>query len=314
MANDRTSSPAGPVGVIDLGSNTVLLLVLGPDGAPLLERSIITRLGEGVFERGRLSEAARERSRAAATELVREAREAGCQRIVVVATEALRRAEDGAAFLDGLGRSLSLDQARILSGEEEARATIEASRSRGDPVCVIDVGGGSTEIAWSRAGRVRGISLALGSVRLTEACVSGHPVARSELLALRSHARAVLARAAAELPPGPWPSGRVVAVAGTATTLAALDQRLERYDPDRVEGYVMTAERLDAWVERLAALTLEARRGLPGLEPGRADVIVAGARILREVLASLGAPDFTASGRGVRYGIALALLAGREAV
>ena len=125
---------------------------------------------------------------------------------------------------------------------------------------------------------------------------------------------AELVRRAPELPAGPWTRGDVVAVAGTATTLAALDQRLDPYDAERVEGHMMTLERLAAWIERLAALTLEARRVLPGLEPGRADVIVAGAVILREVLAALGAPAFAASGRGVRYGVARALLAGREAV
>lgn len=331
MANDsppprspRAGSPAAPrpaldrVAVVDIGTNTVLLLVLDRKRGVLVDESVITRLGESVFERGALAPQAVARTRSAVVALARSARDAGAERVVAVGTEALRRARDGADFLADLERVAGLDAAWLLSGDREAELTIAASRrARGDgAIAVIDVGGGSTEVAWSVAGGGRGLSLPLGSVRLTEACLQAgaETVSPAELDALRRRSREGAGPLARALPSRAWARDEVVAVAGTATTLAALDQRLEPYDASLVEGYALTREALTRWIERLAALPLARRRELPGLEPGRADVIVAGAVVLDEVLDVLGAPAFRVSGRGVRHGAALALLDGREPV
>src|SRR5262249_34341314 len=146
---------------------------------------------------GRLHPDAVERTRAAVAEFARRARALGAARLVGVGTEALRRARDGADFLAGLQRAGLLDRARVLEGEEEAACAIEARRrSAGSArVIVIDVGGGSTELAWLGAGRVRGISLPLGSVRLTEALLPRHPVPASDLACLEAE----LAKATAPL-------------------------------------------------------------------------------------------------------------------
>src|SRR5262245_21904564 len=165
----------GRLAVIDLGSNTVLLLVVDANGRALEEGSRITRLGQGVFRSGQLHPEAIGRTRAAVADFAGRARARGARAVVGVGTEALRRARDGAALLEEFERSGLLDRARLLSGEEEARCAIEASWRLAGPAAgliVIDVGGGSTELAWTGSGAsggVRGISLPLGSVRLTEA-------------------------------------------------------------------------------------------------------------------------------------------------
>lgn len=299
-------NPTRKIGILDLGSNTVLLLVLDDSGSVVVDQARITRLGQGVFASGRLHADARGRTSAAVEELSALARACGVERLVAVGTEALRRARDGGDFLEELARRGLADEVRLLSGEEEARYAIEASR-RSAPgsgtLSVIDVGGGSTEVSCAEPARpVIACSLSLGSVRLTERCVTGDPVSIRELESLREAARAE-ARTL-DLPP----PARVVAVAGTATTLAALELSLEPYDPDAVEGRALTASQLEHWILRLAALPLAERTALPGLEPGRADVIVAGAVILAEVLAALGADAFRVSGRGVRWGLALEAL------
>lgn len=301
------SSLATRVGVIDLGSNTVLLLVLERGDRIVLERSRITRLGRGVFASGRLDPARAELTRGVVREFAAAARAAGAAVVVAVGTEALRRAQDGSDFLARLEAEAGLDAARLLSGVEEARFAIEASRrSASDPahLVVVDVGGGSTELAWTDSeGRVRGTSLPLGSVRLTEACVRHDPPLAAELVALRRAVSAVTRGLALELC-----DPEVVAVAGTATTLAALELALDRYDPERVEGFRIDARQLAGWIERLGPLTLSQRRALPGMEPGREDVILAGLIILQEALLALRSSKLRISGRGVRHGVALSLL------
>jgi exopolyphosphatase/guanosine-5'-triphosphate,3'-diphosphate pyrophosphatase len=214
--------------------------------------------------------------------------------------------------MERLRSEAGLEGARVLSGEEEATFAIEASRRvgrPGRPLVVIDVGGGSTEIAWStERGGVGGVSLPVGSVRLTEALVSSDPPDPDEIEAVREAVRDALGGVPLAGAMAGGAEREVTAVAGTATTLAALDQRLEPYDPDRVEGYRLERDRLEAWLERLSALTVVQRRVLPGMEAGRADVLPAGLVVLSETLSALAAPRFGVSGRGVRYGVALRLL------
>ena len=318
MANAEQARPRR-IGVFDLGSNTILLLVMGADGVVLRDLARITRLGQGVFDSGELAPAAVARTEAAVAEFAAQARRDGVERLVAVGTEALRRARGGAEFLAGLVRAGLVDGARLLSGDEEAELTLEATRlgvgQERDAIAVIDVGGGSTEVAWRarRADPVRGLSLPLGSVRLTEAHLPRHPIPSADLAALRAHVARAAEPLARALPEG-LPLAAVIAVAGTATTLAALELALVRYDPARVEGLALDRAQLARWIERLAALGVEARKRLPGLEPGRADVIVAGLVCLEEALVRLGVTHFRVSERGVRHGVALRILAGQLAV
>jgi exopolyphosphatase/guanosine-5'-triphosphate,3'-diphosphate pyrophosphatase len=224
----------------------------------------------------------------------------------------LRRARDGADFLADLQRSGVLDRARLLAGEEEAACAIEASRraaSASDRIVVIDVGGGSTELAWtSPQGRVRGISLPLGSVRLTEALLPRHPIPAHDLERLEARLERESASLVALRQDGLDARDReVVAVAGTATTLAAMELG-QSHDAASVEGRLLPIARVSHWIGALAALDVESRRRIPGLEPGRADVIVAGLAVLRAAMRAIGAGQVRASGRGVRHGVALRIL------
>jgi len=308
------------LGVIDVGSNTVLLLVIDANGSVIRDTSRITRLGQGVFASGALAPEAVERTRAAIADFAAQARADGVERLLAVGTEALRRACDGREFLARLVREGLVDAARLLSGEEEAVVTVEATRRTIGRACealaVIDVGGGSTEVAWrERAdGPISGLSLPLGSVRLTEALLPRHPVPAEDLALARVAVRSATEPLALALPRGLPKGATVIAVAGTATTLAALELALAPYDAERVEGFELEAERLEAWTERLASLGVAQRKRLAGLEPGRADVIVAGLVVLGGVLARLGTPRFAVSGRGVRHGVALRVLAGQMVI
>jgi exopolyphosphatase/guanosine-5'-triphosphate,3'-diphosphate pyrophosphatase len=316
-ASPRTG-PRTRIGVIDVGSNTVLLLVIDASGARVLDEAHITRLAQGLATGARLGEEPGRRTAEVVRKLARRARAEGADPLVAVGTDALRRASDGVPFLERLRSEAGLEGARVLSGEEEAAFAIEASRRAarpGRPLVVIDVGGGSTELAWSTdRGGVGAVSLPVGSVRLTEALVSSDPPTPDQIEAVREAARGALRGVVLEGATAGGAERDVTAVAGTATTLAALDQRLEPYDPDRVEGYRIGRDRLEAWVERLSALKVAQRRVLPGMEAGRADVLPAGLVVLSETLAALGASRFGVSGRGVRYGVALRLLEQPEAV
>ena len=311
MASNATAS--GPVvAVVDIGSNTVLVLVRDRAGT-LLEEARITRLGHRVFETGELDPAAARRTREAVEDFAARARSAGARTVVGVGTEALRSAHNGGEFLARLCEQGSLDRALLLSGQEEAGYTIEANRrGRGDgrALAVVDVGGGSTELAWTgEDGSVRGQSEPLGSVRYTEAFLPAHPIPAPHLERLRER----ICEAATAYP-RLAPETEVCAVAGTATTLAALDLALDPYDPACVEGYRLGADDVERWIGRLAALSIDERRELPGLEPRRADVIVAGLAILSGVLERIGARAFLVSGLGVRHGVALRLLDAAPAV
>ena len=319
MANVGQTRPAR-IGVLDLGSNTVLLLVLEADGRVVRDAAHITRLGQGVFASGALAPDAIERTRAAIAEFAALARAEGVVRVVAVGTEALRRARDGADFLARLVGDGLVDAARLLSGEEEAAVAVEATRLRvgatREALAVIDVGGGSTEVAWRERALdpISGLSLPIGSVRLTEALLPRHPVPARDRARLLAELERATEPLAAALPQGLPAHAEVVAVAATATTLAALELALVRYDAERVEGYELEIATLEAWLERLAGLGVAERQRLPGLEPARADVIVAGLAALHAVLGRLRVRRFAVSGRGVRHGVALRVLAGQMVI
>ena len=250
------------------------------------------------------------------SELSAQARELGAARVIGLGTEALRRAVDGADFLGELRAQGLLDEVTLLTGEQEAALAIEASvrpAATEDFLVVVDVGGGSTELAWKHgSGEVGCRSLPLGSVRLTEALISRQPLGPGDLERLRQAVR--LETESLSLGELGGRRLRVVAVAGTATTLAALDLGLETYSAGAVEGLERSTSVVSTWIERLAPMSVEARSALPGLEPGRADVIVAGLVVLEGVLELIARPSFSVSGRGVRHGAVLRLLEGRRLV
>jgi exopolyphosphatase/guanosine-5'-triphosphate,3'-diphosphate pyrophosphatase len=282
-------------GVVDLGTNSTRLLVADVlDGhvEEVERRTEITRLGEGVDERRKLLPLPIARVRNVLTEYRRDLQRLGAERVLTIATSAVRDAENGEAFLGEIEWSYGFTT-RLLTGDEEAALTLRGvatGRRLGDGTLVLDVGGGSTELITT-ASRT---SVDVGSVRLTERHLHSDPPTRNELEAA--------ARDVRELLPDLEPTG-AVGVAGTITTLAALE--LGGYDRERVHGYRLTREAVERQLERLASLPLSERRELPGLEPERAPVILGGAVVVREVLDRYGLDGLEVSERDLLHGAAL---------
>jgi exopolyphosphatase / guanosine-5'-triphosphate,3'-diphosphate pyrophosphatase len=293
------------VAAIDLGTNTTRLIVAEvTDGTvdALVRRTTITRLGEGVDARRRLLPLPITRVRNCLVEYRRELQGLGAERALLVATSAVRDAENGEAFLGEIEWSYGFTT-RLLSGEEEADLTLRGVGDVGEETIVIDIGGGSTELI-SAGERV---STELGSVRLTERFLESDPPVAGELEELAQAIRSVLEE-------HDLSAKRGIGVAGTVTSLAALDLGLVEYDPDRVHGHRLGQDAVRAQLERLAALTLAERREVPGLEPERAPVIVAGAAILLEVMRHLELSEIEVSERDLLDGAALEAAALPESV
>lgn len=304
--------PAARVAVVDLGTNSTRLLVADVRGGEVTEvarRTSVTRLGEGVDATGRLDEAAVERVcetlagyRAAIDELA-----AG--RTVAVATSAVREAENGESFRRLVLERFGID-ARTISGEEEARLTFlgaTSGRRAGEgPVLVLDIGGGSTELVVGAPGEEPAFhaSTPAGSVRQTERHLADDPPRPEQVAGAAEEVRLIIEEAAP-----PEIRRRVsegIAVAGTATSLAAIDQELDPYDPAQVHGYRLELAACERMLALLAALPLERRRRVTGLHPDRAPAIVAGAVILLEAMRAFGLDRLEASEADLLHGAALA--------
>ncbi len=291
------------VAAIDLGTNSTRLLVADvEDGrvAEVARRLTITRLGEGVDERRRLLPLPIARVRNTLSEYRRALEELGAERALAVGTSAIRDAENGEAFLGEIEWSYGF-ATRLLSGDDEALLTLRgvtAGRELAPRTLLVDVGGGSTELLVAGPDGVESHrSLDLGCVRLTERFLHADPPAADELEACAAYVRRALPELEVDA---------AIGVAGTITTLAALDLGLSEYDPELVHGHMIRAVGIDEQLARLAAVPLAERRRVPGLEPERAPVIVAGAVIVREVLRSYGLEAVEASERDILHGAALA--------
>jgi exopolyphosphatase/guanosine-5'-triphosphate,3'-diphosphate pyrophosphatase len=294
---------------IDIGTNTTLLLVANVDaggGAQidvLDERAEITRLGRGIGSTGRLGAEG-----IAATLNVLRTYAAVAQQhgapLAVIGTEGLRRAPNAQQFLDPAAAILGVP-VEVIDGEREAaltfRATLESfpAEAAAGWLAVVDIGGGSTEIVLACRGDVRfHTSLPLGSVRLTERHVKDDPIQPAERAAIEADVAQSLANV-------PFPSEplTLVGVAGTVTTLAAMTLRMATYDPARVHGFALPAPALDQQLVVLGQSTQAQREQMVGLDPRRADVILAGGLILRGITRRAGADDVRVSDRGIRWGL-----------
>ena len=275
------------VAAVDLGTNSTRLLVADANGTldEVVRRLRITRLGEGVDERRKLLPLPIARVRNVLSEYRRELEALGAERTLCIATSAVRDAENGEAFLGEIEWSYGF-ATRLLSGDEEAEMTLRGIGAVEPGTLVVDIGGGSTELQL--VGTDLRVSLDIGCVRLTERF--GEDVA-----AVREYVRGLLPEASAE---------RAVGVAGTVTTIAALDLGLDEYDPERIHGHRIASEAANEQLARLAAMPVEARAEI--VEPGRAPVIVAGAAILAEILAFYALEGIEASERDILHGAALA--------
>ena len=303
------------VGVVDIGTNSTRLLIADVEDGAIAERdrrSEVTRLGQGVDTSGRLADDAMERVFAtlAAYRDALDAAGVPADARIAVLTSAARDAANGADFTQRVRDDFGLD-ARTIAGEEEARLTYRGATHGRDPqdatpLLVFDIGGGSTELIVGAAGSdtpAFHVSLQAGVVRQTERHLHRDPPSPHELQRLADDVRATIeAGVSADVRAS---ARAAVGVAGTATSLGAIDQELDPYDPERVHGYVLERSEAELLLARLAQMPLAQRRDVRGLHPDRAAVIVAGAAILLEVLRAFGLERVEISEHDLLHGVAL---------
>lgn len=292
---------------LDVGTNTILMLVVErtADGElrTIAELSRITRLGRGLESNGRLDPQAVAATLDAIVEFTAQARSLGAEKILTAATAALRDASDGAELVARVRERAGIEL-EIISGDTEAQLSWLAV-SHGlklDPAeqgLVVDIGGGSTELIRAEPGRkLDVISLPIGSVRLTERIVKHDPPLVREAADLRLAVDDAIRDLGWKFHPT-----LMVGIAGTVTTICAVILGLAHYDSKIVHGHRLKhSEVLDA-IARLCKVPLNERMKLPGMEPGRADVIIAGAAILERIMASFGLDEVVVSDQGVRWGL-----------
>jgi exopolyphosphatase/guanosine-5'-triphosphate,3'-diphosphate pyrophosphatase len=302
------------VAVVDIGSNSTRLLIAEVDrsnGAleELLRRSQVTRLGDGVDTSGALSADAADRVFAVLDGYRREIADHRCEANLAVLTSAVRDASNGGAFAARVRDEYGLD-ARVLSGEEEAQlmflGAMSGRAAASEPTVVIDIGGGSTEFVIG-VGRSAGFhaSLHAGVVRMSERHIHSDPPAARDLQELAEDVRTIFL---AGLPADEWaPVKQGIAVAGTATSAASIDQELDPYDPERVHGYRLELATVELLLARLAEMDDAARRRVVGLIPERAPTIVAGMILLGEAMRAFALEQVEVSEHDILHGGALRL-------
>jgi exopolyphosphatase/guanosine-5'-triphosphate,3'-diphosphate pyrophosphatase len=302
------------VAVVDIGTNSTRLLVADVDGDRVtdeLERhSEVTRLGTGVDANGALDDEAMGRVYKTLDEYRELIDRHGGERCLAVLTSAVRDAANGQEFARTVEEEYRLEP-HILTGDDEARLTFLGATSERDPddptpTLVVDIGGGSTEmVIGSSHEPTFHVSNQAGVVRQTERHLHGDPPTGDELAALVDDVREIFHANV------PEEQRRVVrhaiAVAGTATSLGAIAQELEPYDPEKVHGYTLTTDEIERLLEQLAGVPLEQRRRTPGLHPDRAPTIVAGTAILLECARLFGLSEVQVSEHDILRGAALGL-------
>ncbi len=294
---------------IDIGTNTILMLIADvyPGGRldTVSDEQIIARLGKGVDANKRIDEAAYERCKAALEEYKRKAEALGAERIIVTGTSALRDAANRTEFLDRILNETGL-RIGILSGDDEAQYTylgaIAGMPQPKQKTAVLDIGGGSTELTIGEGTQIiERKSLDIGCVRLTERFLSGPPPAPEELESLSRYIKTAME----EYPVIDTGETHFVAVAGTATTLAAVDLGLESYDRHAVSGHMMTRDTIASYLTAFSSMTHNDLVAKMKVDPGRADIILTGIVILHSVMERFDIEVVTVSPQGLRYGIAM---------
>lgn len=295
--------------VIDVGTNSIKFHAAKKkaDGSleTVLDKNDIARLGEGLRETGLIAPEALERNALSVAAFAEKAKELGAVP-EIVGTMALRTAKNAADFASRVKELTGLD-VRIIPGEEEARLSYLAVLSglplAGGELVTFDTGGGSTEFVYGRGTEmVRKFSIPLGAVRITEEFFADDPVRPGSVDAAVKEIRSSLTGGGVLGSPEV-----IVGMGGTVTSLASVKFKMETYDPDVVQGSVLTLAELKDMVAMFASMTLEERKGVTGLQPKRADVILAGTCIVCAILELLGASSFTVSDRGLRHGLAYEL-------
>lgn len=302
------------IAFIDIGTNTTRIIVFDLSESPpavVFEEDKVTRLGRGLAGKV-LQEESMQRTLKVVEEYKVRADDAGVGRIIAVCTSAVRDAENRDGFVERL-RALGVEP-RVLSGEEEAGYVyrgVEMGRGgKGGVMVVVDVGGGSTEIIVGASGEhPRGISVNEGAVRLTERFIASDPPAAEELARMERHVEGEIRAALDRLRP---PAGAaLIGVAGTAVTLAMVSMATPDFVPEKIHAYNMSCTEVERIYRKFVESTVERRRAMTGMEPGREDVIVAGACLFAVVMRALGAESMEVSTYDLRHGLLLEVMEGR---
>ena len=301
----------GQVAAVDIGTNSVRLLIAEQNGLELERAMRITRLGQGVDVAGALDPEAIARTTQVLSEYRRRLEHFGVQRVRATATSAARDAANSELFFDAAERALGT-RPELLSGQEEARLSFIGATAelppRDGPFLIIDVGGGSTELVLGATEPEALFSLQLGCVRMTERHLKADPPTQLELDSCRADIRSQLARAQATI--NMRRVRRVVGLAGTVTALSALELGLSHYDAKRTHHSTLTRAQAEAWFERLSRMAVAERRRVLA-EPQRAEVIVGGAAVLVTLMLELGIAELLVSERDILDGLAASLAQAR---
>ncbi len=309
MKREPVTSPQR-IAAIDIGTNTFLLLIAdAQDGQinPVHQSAEFIRLGEGVDQTGLITQAAMQRGLACLRRFAKKAAELKVEKIYACGTSALRDAKNSVSFLH-LIRAETGVKIRIISGEEEARlsylgALSNLDCSKNQQYCVLDIGGGSTELCYGRGlAFEERVSLNLGVVRFTERFFKSDPVSSRELENAAEVIRTIWFKSGQKKASK---ETELVGVSGTPIMLAAMEQKISPRGIDQIEGFRLSIKQVQKWRIELAARTIEERKALPGMSSNRADIILAGALILEKVMKLAGFEALRVSTRGLRFGIAL---------
>lgn len=290
---------------IDIGTNTILLLIAEVNQdelKPLFEMEKIVRLGEGLQRSGILSQEAMNRGYDTLFQYIEHCQRMGVQKIYAVGTSALRDARNSKEFTENIKERLNLS-IDIISGEEEAGlsflAVVKDIREVGKKIMVVDVGGGSTEFILGKGDHIdQWVSLPLGSVRFTEKFLTSDPVKEEDWNRMGKEIHQLLRDI-----PDPEGSPFMVAVGGTATTLASVELGLKEFSAEKIHHFILAKEALRNQLLLYRSKTINERKKIPGLFPNRADVILAGGTILYSAMEVSHCPSVMISCHGIRYGL-----------
>ena len=297
--------------IIDVGSNSIKFFLgdLAQDGTlqTVIDENDIARLGEGLRETGVISPEAMQRNNEAIARFAEKARSNGAGEIVCVGTMALRNAKNTGDFIKLVKETSNVDL-KVIPGEEEARlaylAVLSGLTLQDGKLVIFDTGGGSTEFIFGEGKAVsKRFSVDLGAIRITEKYFKADPVSKADVSAAIAEIDGTFKENGVE--------GRIsqlVGMGGTVTSMGAVKHKMVKYDPDVIQGSTLTLADVEEQIEAYSSRTIEARKEITGLQPKRADVILAGACILKVIINRLGVSGLTISDRGLRHGMAFDML------
>jgi exopolyphosphatase / guanosine-5'-triphosphate,3'-diphosphate pyrophosphatase len=286
---------------IDIGTNAVLLFIvdLTGDNREILDVSTITRLGEGLIRTGELSPAAMRRTFEALEKYAEMAGEHNVDQVVCYGTSALREARNSSQFIEQVEERLGW-RINVISTYQEAYYTYLSVREdpamAGPDWMIVDIGGGSTEVIQGNDQRfLEYVSLPVGTVKLTDMFVKHDPPLEQEIHRLTAYIRSTLAFSCP-------PQQTLVGMAGTMTTFGAMIKRIS-FDKQAIHGMTIPLSTFDVWIEKMKTMTVAERRELPGMEPGREDLLFQGLVLMREIMRYCRSSSLTVNTHGARYGI-----------